>query len=328
MKAIRYASYGEPEQLNLVEAAPPQPSELEVLVRVVAASANPLDWRLLGGAPWLMRRLFHLQKPTPEEPASAGADLAGVITAVGSQVTRFQPGDEVFGTCKGSFAEFACAEEKNLALKPAEISFEQAAALPIAAVTALQGLRDHGKLQPTEKVLINGAAGGVGHCAVQIAKAMGAEVTAVCSTRNVEFVRTLGADVVIDYTRQDFARLGQRWNLFLDCHASHSLTACRRVLLPGGRYIAVGGPVDTGPLAFGRMFTVLLIAALFTRFDNRRLALFIAKIKPEDLTFLAGMMQAGKLRMEIEQTCSLPETAAALRHLKDGHVRGKLIVAP
>src|SRR4051812_30697744 len=229
MKAIVYFDYGSPDVLKCEEIEKPKLADDEVLIRVRAASINPLDWRLMRGAPYIARLLFGLRKPSVTQPGRAGRDVAGQIEAIGRNVTQFKPSDEVFGACQGALAEYACASESKLVMKPDNVTFEQAASVPVAALTALQSLRDKGEIRAGQKVLINGAAGGVGTFAVQIGKSFGAEVTGVCSTRNVEMVRAIGADHVIDYTLEDFTEGGQRYDLILDCHASHSLSECRRV---------------------------------------------------------------------------------------------------
>jgi NADPH:quinone reductase-like Zn-dependent oxidoreductase len=234
MKAVVYYEYGSPDVLRLEEVQKPTPKDNEVLLRVCAASVNPYDWHFMRGMPYLVRIPAGLRKP---KVPRLGADVAGRVETIGRNVTQFKPGDEVFGTCRGAFAEYACASEAALVIKPDNLTFEQAAAAPIAALTALQGLRDKGHIQPAQKVLINGAAGGVGTFAVQIAKSFGAQVSAVCSTRNVDMVRSLGVDLVIDYTREDFTKSGQHYDLIFDLVANHSLSACRRVLNPKGIYI-------------------------------------------------------------------------------------------
>ena len=233
MKAIVYHNYGSPDVLRLEEIEKPVPNDNQVLVRVRAASVNPLDWHYMEGTPYFVRLLTGLRKP---KDTRLGVDVAGQVEAVGRNVTQFKPGDEVFGACRGAFAEYACTSESALVMKPDNVTFEQAASVPVAALTALQGLRDKGQIQPGQKVLINGAAGGVGTFAVQIAKSFGADVTGVCSTRNVDMVRSIGADRVIDYTREDFTKSGQRYDLIFDCVGNHSLSACRRVLNPKGIY--------------------------------------------------------------------------------------------
>ena len=234
MKAIVYYNYGSPDVLKCDVIEKPIPGDNEVLIKVRAASVNPLDWHFMRGTPYLLRLMAGLRKPTDTR---LGVDVAGQVEAVGRNVTQFKPGDEVFGSCRGAFAECTCAPESALVLKPVNVTFEQAASVPVAAFTALQGLRDKGHIQPWQKVLINGAAGGVGTFAVQIAKSFGAEVTGVCSTRNVDMVRSIGADRVIDYTQEDFTKMGQLFDLFFDAVGNHSLLACRRVLSTKGIYV-------------------------------------------------------------------------------------------
>lgn len=248
MKAVRYHKYGSPDVLRCEEVEKPAPGDDEVLIRVRAASVNPLDWHFMRGLPYMVRMVAGLGKP--KDPR-LGVDVAGQVEAVGKNVTQFKPGAAVFGSCRGTFAEYACTTESALATKPDNVTFEQAAAVPVAAFTALQGLRDEGKIQPGHRVLINGASGGVGTLAVQIAKWIGADVTGVCSTRNVEMVRSLGADQVIDYSREDFTKSGNRYDIFFDGVGNHSLSACRRVLNPNGVYVPFGGEADRwmiGPL--------------------------------------------------------------------------------
>ena len=251
MKAIVYHNYGSAEVLKLEEIEKPAPGEKEVLISVRAAAVNPLDWHYIRGTPGFIRLIIGLGKP---KSPRLGVDVAGHVQAVGAQANQFKPGDEVYGTCRGAFAEYACAPESTLALKPASVTFEQAAAVPIAALTALQSLRDKAGIQAGQKLLINGAAGGVGTFAVQMAKWLGAEVTGVCSARNAELVRSLGADRAIDYTREDFTRGAQRYDAILECVGNHSFSACRRVLNPKGIYVGVGGGgPDNGTLThFGR----------------------------------------------------------------------------
>jgi len=326
MKAIVYYNYGSPDVLQCEEIGKPAAGDNEVLIKVRAASANPLDWRVMGGMPLILRLVFGMRKPSVARPARPGVDVAGVVEAVGGNITRFKPGDQVFGTCNGAFAEYACAGEPELAMKPENMSFEQAASVPIAAVTALQGLRDKGRIQPGKKVLINGAAGGVGSFAVQIAKSFGAQVTGVCSTRNVEMVRSIGADHVIDYTRENFARSGKRYDLFLDCHVSHSLWDCRRVLNPGGIYVLVGGPTGSLIAALVGFFEALFIMFVLSPFVSRKLAVFIAKMNKEDLNCLRELMEAGTVRPVIDRRYSLREVPEAIRYLKEGHARGKVVI--
>ena len=326
MKAIVYDHYGSPDVLRYEEIEKPAAGNDEVLIKVRAASANPLDWRIMGGAPLPLRLIFGLRKPSVTRPARPGVDVAGVVEAVGSNITRLKTGDQVFGTCKGAFAEDACARESELAMKPENVSFEQAASVPIAAVTALQGLRDKGRIQPGQKVLINGAAGGVGAFAVQIAKSFGAEVTGVCSTRNVEMVRSIGADHVIDYTREDFARSGKRYDLFLDCHVNHSLWDCRRVLNPRGIYVLAGGPNGGLIAALVGFFEALFIMFVLSRFVSRKLVVFMAKMNKDDLNCLRELMEAGTVRPVIDRRYSLREVPEAIRYLKEGHARGKVVI--
>lgn len=319
MKAIVYHHYGSPDVIQCEEIEKPTAGDNQVLIKVRAASVNPLDWHYLRGKPYIMRLQSGLRTP---KDTRLGVDVAGVVEAVGKEVTEFKPGDAVFGSCSGAFAEYACAAEKALVKKPENITFEQAAAVPVAAFTALQALRDHGQLQPGQQVLINGAAGGVGTFAVQIAKALGATVTGVCSTRNVELVRSIGAAQVIDYTKTDFTRSSQRFDLFLDCIGNHSLTACRRVLQPKGNYVIVGGPDGRwlGPLTRG------LKALVIDRFVKQKLVMFIANTNKADLAFMHDLMADGKVKPVIDRCYPLHETPAAIRYLETGHARGKVII--
>jgi NADPH:quinone reductase-like Zn-dependent oxidoreductase len=321
MKAIVYHNYGPPDVLKCEEIEKPAAGDNEVLIRVRAASVNPLDWHFMRGAPYLVRAAAGLTKP---KNTRLGADLAGLVEAVGRNVTQFQPGDEVFGTGRGAFAEYVCAPEKALAPKPANLTFDQAAAVPVAgAFSALQGLRDKGRIQPGQKVLINGAAGGVGTFAVQIAKAFGTTVTGVCGTRNVDLVRSIGADHVIDYTREDFTRSGQRYDLILDCAANHSLSACRRVMSPRGIYVIVGGPGGgrwIGPLIYP------LKALLLSPFVSQKLLMFLASPNKGDLVVLKEMIEAAKVTPVIDRCYTLREVPEAIRYLEEGHARGKVII--
>jgi NADPH:quinone reductase-like Zn-dependent oxidoreductase len=321
MQAIVRERYGSPEVVRLVELDTPVPAEGQVLVRVHAASVNPLDWHELTGAPYLVRLSGGLRSPKADR---LGTDLAGVVTAVGPGVTGFAPGDEVYGARDGAFAEYVCVREAGtLTHKPAGVSFAQAAAVPVAALTALQALRDRGGLQAGQQVLINGAAGGVGTFAVQIAKALGAEVTAVCSTRNVEQTRSLGADHVIDYTQRDFTRAGQAYHLVLDNVGTRSVRDRRRVLRPGGMLVAVGGPkanrwVDPVP--------ALLWMMVASRFGHGRMVPMLAKLRTDDLVTLAKMMTAGTVTPVIDRTFPLADTAEALAYVGTGHARAKVVV--
>ncbi len=319
MKAILCPGYGSPSVLQLQEVAKPVPQEDQVLIKVRAASVNPLDWHMMRGSPQFVRLVAGLLRP--KDPRT-GVDVAGQVEAIGAKVTRFKPGDEVFGCCKGAFAEFACAAESTLALKPPSLTFQQAAAVPIAALTALQGLRDKGNIQPGHKVLINGAAGGVGTFAVQIAKSFGAEVTAVCSTRNVQMVRSLGADQVIDYTSKDFTATGHIYDLIFDCIGNHSLSSCRRVLQPAGTYVMVGSNARgiIGPMA--RM----LFAILLSRFVTQTLVGFIAKFNQDDLAFLRELILSGKITPVLDRSYTLNKVPDAIRYLETCHAQGKVAI--
>ena len=320
MKAIIHNTYGSPDVLELQEIDKPDPTDDEVLVRVRAASVNPVDWYSLTGTPYVGRMQMGLRKP---KSSSVRIDFAGTVEAVAGNVTEFRPGDEVFGR-SGAFAEYVCARaDEALALKPANLTFEQAAAVPLAALTALQALRDTGQLQPGQKVLINGASGGVGTFAVQIAKALGAEVTGVCSTRNVDLVRSLGADHVIDYTQEDFTRSGRRHDLMLDLAGSRSWSACRRVLNPQATLVIVGAPKGNrllGPL--GHIARILLAALR----SSQKAVFFIAKINKEDLVVLRELLEAGKVTPVIDRRYELSDIADALRYLGEGHAQGKIVL--
>jgi NADPH:quinone reductase-like Zn-dependent oxidoreductase len=318
MKAIVYYNYGSPDVLRCEEIEKPIAGVNEVLIKVRAASANPLDWRLMRGAPLFIRMLVGLGKPKIKRP---GRDVAGQVEAVGQNVTQFKPGDNVFGTCRGAFAEYACTSESALVRKPDNVTFEQAASVPVAAFTALQGLRDKGHIRPGQKVLINGAAGGVGTFAVQIAKWFGAEVTGVCSTRNVDMVRSLGADRVIDYTQEDFTKMGQRYDLLFDCVGNHSLSACRRVLNPHGICVIAGAPKELWPF-----LTRALVAPVLSRCVSQKFVMFIAKVRKEDLTILCGLMETGKVTPVIDRRYRLSEVPEAIRYLEEGHARGKVVI--
>jgi NADPH:quinone reductase-like Zn-dependent oxidoreductase len=321
MKAIVYDKYGPPEVLKCEEIEKPVPRESEVLIRVSAASVNPYDWHFMRGLPYFMRLMTGLGRPKERR---LGVDGAGYVEAVGKNVIRFKPGDAVFGTCRGAFAEYACAAEGVVAAKPDKVSFEQAAAVPIAGLTALQGLRDKGKIHSGMRVLINGAAGGVGTFAVPIAKSLGAEVTGVCSTKNVEMVRTMGADEVIDYTRADFTRLGQRYDLLFDCIGNHSLPECRRVMNPNGVFVGVGG--TTGRWMFGLLVRSVAVL-LLSPFLSQKFVSFIAKPSAEDLAFIAELIAGGKLRPVIDRRCGLNVIPEAVRYLEAGHARGKVVIS-
>jgi NADPH:quinone reductase-like Zn-dependent oxidoreductase len=321
VQAIVYDRYGSPDVLKCEETAKPSPSQNEVLIKIRAASVNPLDWHFMRGMPYLLRIAAGLRRPKDKR---LGVDVAGQVEAVGNDVTQFKPGDEVFGSCRGAFAEYACAPESALAAKPNNVTFEQAASVPIAAFTALQALRDKGHIQPGQKVLINGAAGGVGTFAVQLTKSFGAEVTGVCSTRNLSMVRSLGADRAIDYTREDFTKSEQRYDLFLDCIANHSLLACTRVLNPKGIYVPVGGSAGRwmiGPL--GRSIVALVLSWFISQI---LVIFFLAKSRKEDLVVLHDLMEAGKVTPVIDKRYSLTEVPEAIRYLEAGHARGKVVI--
>src|SRR6266404_4937679 len=320
MKAIVYHKYGSPDVLRCEEIEKPTAADNEVLIRVRAASVNPLDWHLMRGEPYIVRAMSGLRKPKAARP---GVDLAGQIEAVGRNVTQFQPGDDVFGGSSGAFSEYVCADENKLVLKPASLTFQQAATLPVAAISALQGLRDKGRIQPGQKVLINGAAGGVGTFAVQIAKSFGAHVTGVCSTRNVNMVRSIGADEVIDYTKLDFTVSNQRYDLILDCVGNHSFSACRRVLNSDGRFVMVGAPHDFSLI---ELMATPIKALLLSLFGSQKAVMFIAKSTQDDLTLLGELIATGKLKPVIDRSYNLSEAADAIRHVEEGHARGKVVI--
>ena len=315
MKAIACTRYGPPEVLQFKDVAKPTPADNEVLIKLYAASVNPLDFFTMRGAP-LIRRIPGLRTPKDKR---IGADAAGEVEAVGRNVTQFKPGDVVFGVCRGAFAEYACATEGKLARKPPNISFEEAAAVPVAAITALQGLRDKGRIQPGHKVLIDGASGGVGTFAVQIAKSFRAEVTAVCSTRNVDTARSIGADHVTDYTKEDFTQRAQRYDLILGANAHHSIFDYRRALSPHGIYVVVGG-------ALPQIFQAMLLAPLLSRIGSKKTRFFIANINQKDLVFLKDLLEAGKVVPVIDRRYPLSEAADAIRYLEKGHAQGKIVL--
>jgi NADPH:quinone reductase-like Zn-dependent oxidoreductase len=321
MKAIVRTRYGPADTVRVAEVARPAPAETEVLIRVRAASVNPLDVYLMQGMPW--NRVPGLDKPKCE---ILGCDIAGQVEAVGSKVKQFQKGDEVFGTTSyegGGFAEYACAAEEKLALKPEALSFSEAAAIPIAGCTALQGLRDKGRVQPGQKVLIEGASGGVGTFAVQLAKVFGAEVTAVGSTRSLDRLRALGADHGIDRTQVDFVQSsmqdGSRYDVILGVSAHHSIAGYRRVLTRQGIYVAIGG----GPARIGEALTIGKLTSLF---GQKKARFFIAKINRKDLDFLTEMMRAGKVTAVLDRDYPLENGAEALRYVAQGHAQGKVIL--
>ncbi len=320
MKAAVHTQYGSPDVIQIRDVEKSVPRDNEVSIKVRAASVNPIDWHYLRGTPRIARIMFGLRKP---RVTRLGIDVAGRVEAVGKKVTQFKPGDEVFGTCRGAFAEYVCTPESTLAMKPNNVTFEQAASAPVAAFTALQGLRGKGRIQREQKVLINGAAGGVGTYAVQIAKGFGADVTGVCSTRNVEMVRSIGADQVIDYTREDFTNSAQRYDIIFDCFVSHSLSECRRILKPNGIYIIVGGPGDPGIV---RVLAVPIKAFLLSRRVGQKFVMFIARSTREDLGMMRELLETGKVTPVIDRRYRLSEVPDAIRYLEEGHARGKVVI--
>jgi NADPH:quinone reductase-like Zn-dependent oxidoreductase len=321
MKAIVYEKYGPPDVLQLKEVEKPGPKDDEVLIKVHASSVNAADWHILRADPFLVRLMTGgFLKPKYK---ILGAAVAGRVEAVGRNVRQFQPGDEVFGDlfeCGwGGFAEYVCARENALALKPANISFEEAATVPVAAVTALQGLRDKGQIQPGQKVLINGAGGGVGTFAVQIAKSFGAEVTAVCSTRNLDMVRSIGSDQVIDYTREDFTQNGQRYDLILAANGYHSISDYKRALSHMGIYVATGG-------SMAQMFQAILLGPWISMIGSKKMCNLTAKPNQKDLVFVKELIEAGKVKPVIDRRYPLSEVPEALRYLEAGHAKGKVVI--
>jgi len=319
LKAVIWTQYGSPDVLQLQEVEKPSPKDHQVLVKVHAASVNALDWRPFT-MPSIPIRLMSGGLSKPKDP-SVGVDVAGQVEAVGSKVTAFQPGDFVFGVAPGAFAEYVCNSESKFALKPANVSFEEAAAVPVAAFTALQGLRDKGQIQARKKVLIDGASGGVGTFAVQIAKAFGAEVTAVCSKRNLDMVRSIGADHVIDYTKENFTKNEQRYDLILAVNGYHPILGYRRTLSSNGICVVAGG-------AMSQIFQALLLGPLLSRIGSKKIGFMgIATTSKEDLLFLKELLEAGKVIPVIDKSYPLSETAAAIRYLIEEHGRGKVVIA-
>ena len=320
MKAIVYTTYGSPDVLQSKEVAKPTPKDDEVLIKVYAAAANAGDWHLLRGVPFLVRLVSGVLKP---KNTILGADIAGRVEAVGRNVTQFQPDDEVFGDLSGcgfgGFAEYVCARENALALKPANLSFEEAAAVPSAGVTALQGLRKKGQIQPGQKVLINGASGGVGTFAVQIAKSFGAEVTGVCSTRNVDMVRSIGADQVIDYTQEDFTKNEQRYDLILAANGYHPISAYKRALSPKGMYVMTGG-------ANAQMFQAMLLGPWISMTGRKKMGNLLKKSNQKDLALMKELLEASKVVPVIDRRYPLCEVAEALRYIEAGHAQGKVVI--
>ena len=326
MKAIVYHEFGSPDVLRLEEVEKPVPNDNQILIKVRAVSVNPLDWHFMEGTPYIGRPLaFGFLKPTVTR---LGVDYAGTVEAVGKNPAaagEFKLGDEVYGNRFGAFAEYVVASDKSLALKPATLTFEQAASLPVAALTALQALRDHGKIQPGQKVLINGASGGVGTFAVQIAKSFGAEVTGVCSGRNVELVRSLGADHVIDYTKEDFTQRAERYDLILDNVGNQPLSGFRRVLTPRGKYVAVGGGGVNDSRWTGPLIGVMKMLML-KPFVTQEMRMMLSEMSKKDLAVLADLIQTGKVKPVIDRTYTLSQLPEAMRYLEEGHARGKVVV--
>lgn len=320
MKAAVCNGYGSPDVVQIKDVEKPLPLDDEVLIKVRAASLNPADWHLKRGKPFIIRLMTGLRRP---KDTQLGFDVAGQVETLGRNVTQFKRGDEVFGSCRGAFAEYVCASESAVVKKPQNVTFEQAAAVPLAAYTALQGLRDRGKIQPGQKVLINGAAGGVGTFAVQIAKWLGADVTGVCSTRNVDLVRSIGADRVIDYTREDFTREAQHYDVIFDLVTNHSLRACMRILKPKGVYIGAG--VLGRPSMIG-ILSLLIIAPLFSRFVSQNVNVLLARRSKEDLALMQELMKAGTVTPVLDKSYRLSEVPEAIRHLEGKHARGKIVI--
>ncbi|MFK7803408.1 MAG: NAD(P)-dependent alcohol dehydrogenase [Anaerolineae bacterium] len=317
MKAFVYEKYGSPEVLQLREVNKPTPKDDEVLVKNHAVSVNPLDWHFMRGTPYFMRLMAGFFKP---KVTRLGRDFAGEVEAVGRNVKQFKPGDSVYGSCEGAFAEYVCAAEKYFAHKPANVSYEDAAGVPIAAFTALQGLRDTGKLKAGQKVLINGASGGVGTYAVQLAKSMGATVTGVCSTRNVEQTRAIGADRVIDYTQENFVQTGDLYDLILDNAGSRTIPEYMRVLKPGGICIVIG-------FSMSLMIRVGLFGRLISRRYGKKITLMSAQTNQEDLVVMAQLLEKGDVRTIQDQSYPFEQLPKAISYLEEGHARGKVVIS-
>jgi NADPH:quinone reductase-like Zn-dependent oxidoreductase len=321
MKAIVQDKYGTADVMEAREIDTPEIGDDQVLVRVRAAGVNPADWAIMSGLPYIARPVYGLRKP---KNIVRGTDVAGTVEAVGSGVTRFKAGDAVYGAANGSYAEFAAAAEDQLALKPVNLTFEQAAAVPMAGLVALQAVRDHGKVKAGQKVLVNGASGGIGTFAVQIAKALGAEVTAVVSTRNVEMVRSIGADHVIDYSTDDFTQSGQQYDFILDNVSNHSLSDLRRSLTPTGMLVPNGGRFDKTWMASGGR---IVQGKVMFQFGGQTLGNFLMSTKVEDLVALTELIEAGKVTPVMDRSYPLSETAKALGHVGEGHARGKVTIS-
>jgi NADPH:quinone reductase-like Zn-dependent oxidoreductase len=322
MKAVLHCEYGSPDVLKIEDVEKPVPNDNQLLVRVRAAAVNPLDLTITGPLP--LRPMSGLRKP---KDTRVGVDYSGTVEAVGKNVTNFKPGDEVFGGKTGSFAEYICVlTDRSVVLKPSNVTFEQAAAVPVAAITALQGLRDKGKIQSGQKVLVNGASGGVGTFAVQIAKSFGAEVTGVCSTRNVDLVKSIGADHVIDYTKEDFTKTDQRYDMVYDLIGNHSFSERRRILNPNGICVMAGVGGAGWHDDFGMRLAGELNAYVRSRFVSQKFIAYIAQFNKADMAILADLMQNGKITPVIDRTFRFNETADALRYLETGHARGKVVI--
>src|SRR5216110_3538460 len=323
MKAIVYCDYGV-ANLKLEDVEKPVPNDDQILVKVRAVSVNPYDWHFIEGTPKFIRAMIGgLRKP---KDTRLGVDFAGTVETVGKSVTQYKPGDEVFGGSTGAFAQYLCRRATgSVAPKPAGLTFEQAASMNIAGITALQGVRDKGKVQPGQKVLINGASGGVGTFAVQIAKSMGADVTGVCSTRNIELVQSLGADHVIDYTKEDFTKSAERYDVMLDNVGNHSLSECKGVLTPAVKYVLIGGG-GAGDQGFLGGLGKALWAMVFSKFVNQQMGMMMADANHNDLTILADIMQSGKLKPVIDRTYTLEQVPDAIRYVEKGHARGKVVI--
>jgi len=317
MKAIVYEKYGSPDVIQLKDLEKPTPKDDEVLIKIHAASVNAYDWHFLTADIFLIRFMgAGLLKP---KNTRLGADVAGRIETVGKNVEQFQTGDEVFGMVEGGFAEYSCAPESALALKPVNTSFDEAAAIPMAAITALQGLRDEGQIRAGQKVLINGASGGVGTFAVQIAKSFGAEVTAVCSSRNLEQARSIGADHVIDYTKENFTKNGQQYDLVFAANGYHSLSAYKQALTPQGIYIMAGG-------SMAQIFQSMFLGSIMSEKGGRKMGGVSAKRNQNDLVYIKELFEAGKVKSVIDKRYPLSDAAEALRYLGAGHARGKVVI--
>jgi NADPH:quinone reductase-like Zn-dependent oxidoreductase len=320
VKAIVYYEYGGPDVLRCEEIDKPAPADGEVLLKIRAASLNPYDWHFMRGEPYGIRLMAGVGKPKNRR---LGADVAGVVESVGSAVKNLKHGDAVYGLCQGAFGEYVCTLETKLVKKPDDVSFENAASLPIAALTALQALRDKGKIQSRHKVLVNGASGGVGTFGVQVAKSFGAEVTGVTSTRNVELVRSIGADHVIDYTKEDFTKSEQRFDLILDCVGNHTFAECRCVLNANGKVIGAGGTTDNWMLKpISRMIT----STLQSIFVSQKPVSIFAKMNQADLLLMNELLLSGKVKPVIDRCCRLNEVPDAMRYLEEGHARGKVLL--